>query len=132
MAAIIIVMEMRQEWTHLSHQQCDGLVYQVTHKSGKTSAMVRKKAMMMQTLVGMMKSLLVMVTSDDGNKKFDPACVEVWCQGQPCEIFHLLKPFSSAECSFEEVLGDKIEPFYLALCQIFKIKRFQSEEASYS
>ena len=36
-----------------SHQKCDGLVCQVTHKSGKTSAMV-KKAMMMPSLVEVM------------------------------------------------------------------------------
>ena len=43
-----------------SHQKCDGLVCQVTHKSGKTSAMV-KKAMMMPSLVVvvMMKRLFL-------------------------------------------------------------------------
>ena len=49
-----------------SHQKCDGLVCQVTHKSGKTSAMV-KKAMMMPSLVVvvMMKRLFFCLQIQD-------------------------------------------------------------------
>ena len=43
------------EWAHPPHQPSDGLVCQVTHKSGKTSAMV--KARMMKSLVVMLNTV---------------------------------------------------------------------------
>ena len=58
-----------------SHQKCDGLVCQVTHKSGKTSAMV-KKAMMMPSLVVvvMMKRLFFAYRYKTFCINFDSLC----------------------------------------------------------
>ena len=58
-----------------SHQKCDGLVCQVTHKSGKTSAMV-KKAMMMPSLVVvvMMKRLFFAYRYKTFYINFDSLC----------------------------------------------------------